>query len=70
MMVGEMDFGDLFFGDSTNYSLRVNYEAITYIIFTSFIIVMMIIIMNLLVRLWKIVLLLFRLGQKENKLLC
>jgi len=51
MMVGEMDFGDLFFGDSTNYSLRVNYEAITYIIFTSFIIVMMIIIMNLLVRL-------------------
>uniref|UniRef100_H2YPY9 Ion transport domain-containing protein n=1 Tax=Ciona savignyi TaxID=51511 RepID=H2YPY9_CIOSA len=51
MMVGEIDFGGIFFGNKDTYSSQVFYKEVTYLIFSIFIIVMMIIVMNLLVGL-------------------
>ncbi|XP_078482468.1 transient receptor potential cation channel subfamily A member 1 homolog [Ciona intestinalis] len=51
MMVGEIDFGGIFFGDQDTFSNQVFYKEVTYLVFSIFIIVMMIIVMNLLVGL-------------------
>uniref|UniRef100_F6TXZ0 Uncharacterized protein n=1 Tax=Ciona intestinalis TaxID=7719 RepID=F6TXZ0_CIOIN len=51
MMVGEIDFGGIFFGDQVSFSNQVFYKEVTYLVFSIFIIVMMIIVMNLLVGL-------------------
>jgi len=49
MMVGEIDFRETFYSKFTDYPHLLHYESVTFIIFSLFIIVMMIIIMNLLV---------------------
>ncbi len=57
MMIGEMDFNDMFHPDSEDdnsthsvvYNKRLHYENSTYTLFISFLILMSVIIMNLLV---------------------
>ena len=49
MMVGDLDFGSTFYSKFTTYPFIVHYQTVTFLIFSLFIVVMMIIIMNLLV---------------------
>lgn len=52
MMIGELDFGDIFFGykdDENNYYTQIFSNTISLVLFSIFLIVMTIIIMNLLV---------------------
>ena len=46
MMIGEFDYGNIFFDDSQ----KVPFPELTYVLFVVFVILMSIIIMNLLVR--------------------
>ena len=48
MMVGEMDFGDIFH-DGEDFETKVFYEALTYCTFIIFLCMVTIVIMNLLV---------------------
>lgn len=49
MMIGEIEFEDLFHGEASDFETEMYYEGITYFIFITFLCVATIIIMNLLV---------------------
>ena len=53
MMIGEMDFTDMFHGNQgdSSHGAQVYFEATTYAIYAIFLIVIALIVMNLLVRL-------------------